>query len=256
MITRKAAAALAAQYHVSHTAIEDHDLDEGAFDHTVTDPPYAKRTQDNIRHGKKGKRGHRGISAPTTLAFDPADAEKRRRWARTIARVTRRWALVFSDHESSVDWGLALELAGLVYIRSAIWVRTWDVEIGPERPTQSGAPQFTGDRPGSGHEVIVCAHHPDRRLKWRGRGQHGVYTSPVMRGEDRVHDNQKPLALIDEILRDFCDPGESVFDPFCGAGTVSVAGKNLGVGVVAGDFDGKWADYTRRRVAAAKTSTR
>lgn len=231
-----------------HAALEDVLVDEGAFDHVFWDPPYDKRTQDNTRRGKETKHG---ISAPMPLGFDPATSEKRQRWAAWAARACRRWALVFSDHESSMDWADALERAGMVYVRSMIWVRTGDADLTHERPTQSGAPQLTGDRPAAGHEVIVVAHH-GRRMRWNGHGKQGVYTAGVERGEVRVHQAQKPIRLITEIMRDFMDPGETVVDSFCGSGTALVAAKHLGLGAVGLDRDAKWADYAQRRVDAAR----
>jgi site-specific DNA-methyltransferase (adenine-specific) len=232
-------------------AIEDVQVDEGAFDHVFWDPPYDKRTQDNTRRGKETKHG---ISAPMPLGFDPATTEKRLRWAAWAARACRRWALVFSDHESSMDWATALEAAGMVYVRSMIWVKTGDAELTHERPRQSATPQMTGDRPSSGHEVIVVAHHRGRRMRWNGGGKHGVYTAGVVRGEHRVHEAQKPLELIKEITRDFMTPGETVVDAFCGSGTLLAAAKHLRMGAVGLDLAKKWADYAQRRVDAAQAT--
>jgi len=39
---------------------------------------------------------------------------------------------------------------------------------------------------------------------------------------------QKPLALAERAIRVFTNPGDLVFDPFCGSGTTGVAAKKLG----------------------------
>ena len=251
-LTRAAAAKAAAGYETYCSAIEDVTTDDGAFDHVVTDPPYGRRTQDNIRRGRQRKSA---ISAPVTLDFAPADTERRLRWARTIARAARRWALVFSDHEGSVEWGRALELAGMEYVRCMPWVRTGDIELTSQRPRKSGAPQFTGDRPGTAHEVIVVAHRRGVRKRWNGGGKQGIYTHAVVPPSQRVHPNQKPVGLLEAILRDFCDLGETVGDFFCGAGTMPVAAAHLGIGAVGMDLTQRWADFTRRRVLGARASS-
>lgn len=251
-LTTKTAVRDARAFAVHRSLLEDFTADESAFDCTITDPPYDKRTQDNTRRGRQTKKA---ISEAMPLGFDPATVERRARWAQRIAHVTRRWAAVFSDHEGSMDWANALERAGMIYIRCAIWVRTGDLEIGPEKPTHSGAPQFTGDRPAAGHEVIVLAHSRGVRMRWNGKGKSGVYTSPVVRGDIRIHPAQKPLTLMTDIVRDFCSPGENVFDPFCGSGTTLVACKGLGVGCVGLDRDPKFAAYAARRAAAAAGPT-
>lgn len=223
-----------------------------AFDHTVTDPPYANRTQDNTRRGRQSKKS---ISEAMPLGFDPATTEKRARWARAIAHNTRRFALVFSDHESSMDWATHLEAAGMEYIRAALWIRTGDIELTADRPRHSGTPQFTGDRPAAGHEVIVIAHQRKAngglRMRWNGRGKAAIYTAPIVPHGERLHTTQKPLALMHDILRDFVRPGERVFDPFCGSGTTLVAAKNLGMPCLGIELDPKFADLAARRAVGA-----
>ena len=251
-LTRTEARTAAMEYQTFHVTIEDILGDPGAFDHTVTDPPYSLRTQENIRRGRQ--RGAQ-ISAPVTLDFAPADTERRQRWARTIARLTRRWALVFSDHEGSVEWGKALELAGMEYIRCMPWVRTGDVVLTSQRPRKSGTPQFTGDRPATAHEVIVVAHSRRCRKRWNGGGKQGVYTHAVVPPSQRVHDNEKPVGLLEAIIRDFCDPGETIFDPFCGSGAALVAAKHLRLCAAGADMSARWAQFSRRRVLAAAAGT-
>ena len=55
--------------------------------------------------------------------------------ATQYGRLTKRWALVFSDTESAHLWREAMERAGLQYVRTCFWHKL------------AGAPQFTGDRP-------------------------------------------------------------------------------------------------------------
>lgn len=251
--TRDGAQTAAAEYRTFRVTIEDILGDQGAFDHTVTDPPYSIRTQARIRRGRQ--RGSQ-ISAPVTLDFPAADTERRQRWARTIARLTQRWALVFSDHEGSVEWAKALELAGMEYVRCMPWVRTGDLVLTSQQPTKSGTPQFTGDRPATAHEVIVVAHSRRCRKRWNGGGKQGLYTHAVVPPSQRVHDNEKPVGLLEAIIRDFCDPGETILDPFCGSGATLVAAKHRGLWAVGADMSDRWATFSRRRVLAASAGAR
>jgi len=41
------------------------------------------------------------------------------------------------------------------------------------------------------------------------------------------HAAQKPVALFEELLRRSCRPGDTVFDPFCGSGTIFAAAHEL-----------------------------
>jgi len=231
-------------------AIEDVDIEEGIADHVFGDPPYDKRTQANIRRGKESKST---ICVTAEPRFAAATSDTRTRWARWMATATRRWVGVFSDHESSMGWASALEAAGMgmVYVRPALWIRTGDDLIETVKPRKSGAPQFTGDRPATGHEVIVLAHK-GRKMRWNGGGKSAVYVHPVVRGLERVHETQKPVGLMRDILRDFANPGETIADPFTGSGTTQVAAKLLGMQSIGIELNPKHAEYARRRIAAAR----
>ena len=225
----------------------DFDLLDQKVDHVVCDPPYAEQTQSNTRSGKETSHG---ISRPMDLDFAHATSAKRVMWASWMAMYVRRWSIVFSDQESTDDWRRALEGAGLEYIRCALWVRTGDVELTANRPRHSGAPQFTGTEPAQGHECIILAHRPGRR-SWNCGGLAAIYTAPVVPAAERLHKAQKPLRLMQDIIEDFTNPGDTIVDPFAGVGTTIVAAKSLGRPAFGFELSAKYADLARRRVAAS-----
>ena len=47
-------------------------------------------------------------------------------------------------------------------------------------------------------------------------------------GEERIHEAQKPLALIETLIKLTTRPGQVVLDPFMGSGTTAVAARDLG----------------------------
>lgn len=248
-LTRSVVGEIGGRFTTFASAIESVDVAEGAFDHVITDPPYDDEVDKNARRGKKTDVS---LSEPMALGFDPATSEKRARWARWIAIATRRWAAVFSDHESSMDWATHLVAAGLVYVKCALWIRTGALELGVEKPPHNGAPQFTGDRPAQQHEVIVLAHK-GRKMRWNGGGYGAVYCCPVVPVAQRLHKTQKPTQLLTDILRDFCDAGDRIVDPFAGVGTTLVAAKQLGMaGAVGIELSDKYASLATRRAAAAQ----
>jgi site-specific DNA-methyltransferase (adenine-specific) len=62
------------------------------------------------------------------------------------------------------------------------------------------------------------------------------------------HPTQKPLALLDRIVRAGSSPGELVIDPFNGSGTTGVAALRAGRRYVGIDTDLEYIDLTRRRI--------
>lgn len=204
------------------------EMESTSVDHVITDPPYSANTHKKQRRGQtpnyteptRPNAVRAQFNRARVLGFEPLTPALMHASAEQFARIARRWVLVFSDHENSMKWAEALTCAGLEYVRAAIWIK------------RGATPQFTGDRPAQGHEVIVIAHQTKdngkpMKKKWNGGGKHGVYTYPIVlnRGKKRVrlHTAQKPYALMEQLVLDFTSEGEVVLDPFCGSGTTLLA---------------------------------
>ena len=138
-------------------------LPDRAFDHVITDPPYEAEAH-TLQRRLKGtrvagdgknwdKRGGQTFQAP--VEFDPMTPQSRADSGAQIARLAKRWAIVFCQSEAAMLWRAALE--PLVYKRTCVWVKP------------DGMPQLTGDRPGMGYESMVCCHTQGRSA-WNGGG--------------------------------------------------------------------------------------
>lgn len=44
----------------------------------------------------------------------------------------------------------------------------------------------------------------------------------------KIHPNQKPVRLLEQLIQTFTDPGDVVIDPCCGSGSTLRAARNLG----------------------------
>lgn len=75
-----------------------------------------------------------------------------------------------------------------------------------------------------------------------------------MAAERTGYPTQKPLALLDLLIRACCPPGGLVFDPCCGSGTTLVAAIASGRQAVGGDLNPDAVALTRRRLAAVSAS--
>ena len=69
------------------------------------------------------------------------------------------------------------------------------------------------------------------------------------RRENTGWSTQKPLALLERIIKASSNPGDIVFDPFCGCGTALVAAEQLGRRWVGADDDANAIDVIRERIA-------
>ena len=125
-------------------------LPDFSVDVTLTDPPYEAEVHTEGRRIRAGSfaaegSGQREIITKA-IEYDPITEQLRREVARQIARVTRRWILVYCQVEAAHLWRAALEAGGAEYVRTGSWHKT------------DAQPQYSGDRPGQGWEAVVICH--------------------------------------------------------------------------------------------------
>lgn len=220
---------------------------DGAFDHAIQDPPYSPHVHAKSRGGAERTAAKRHCIREHEFGFEPLDHATRRAVSIHLSRLVRRWSLTFTDLESVHLWRRGLEAVGLEPVRVALWIK------------EACTPQFTGDRPAVAAEGIVIAHRPGRK-RWSGGGKRGLYSHAIVgRGahnsgpdgkNERVHTAQKPIALMEELVRDFTDPGETVLDPFAGSGTTGVACLRLGRRFIGIEKDPKYFELACERLRA------
>ena len=68
---------------------------------------------------------------------------------------------------------------------------------------------------------------------------------------ERLHEVEKPLPLMDELIQRFCLPGHVVLDPFAGSGTTIVAALKWGCNPIGFENDIKRYNVALTRIAAA-----
>lgn len=247
----------------------------------IMDPPYSEYTHSKSRAGARkiplrsgnGKLSRAAISRAASFGFPSLGGDLRRFIAKQCARLASRAVLQFSDTESDWLWRMSLVAAGLEYVRTGFWRKV------------GGSPQFTGDRPAVAVEAITICHRPGKK-RWNGGGKHGwwetapedeaddldafaryggdlVYEAQIVLNrpgghEPRVHTTQKPRKLIQELVEDFSDPGELIYDWTAGFGTLAIAALRAAGGprrVVLVELDERWCEAAAKRIDAEIAGT-
>ena len=94
-------------------------LPDASVDVVITDPPYEAEAHTAQR--MVARAGGRLECEPIT--FPPITEEQRTESARQMARLARRWILVFCQVEGAMKWRAALEAGGAVYKRTCQWIK-------------------------------------------------------------------------------------------------------------------------------------
>ncbi len=224
-----------------------------AVDHVITDPPYARDVYQrlgmpNTKVGS-GTPGRLGIG---NHQYSSASIEKLAVGsigfidemldgvALDIERLTKRWALVFSDAESIHRWRAQLEAAGMRYVRTGAWVKP------------DPMPQFSGDRPSVGFEPCTIVHSQGP-MRWNGGGLPAVWTYNIAKGDARPdHPCPKPLPLMMRLVEQFTDRNETILDPCAGSATTLVAAKTLGRKAIGIELEEGWCEDAARRLESTE----
>lgn len=129
---------------------------------------------------------------------------------------------------------------------------------------RSGRPYFSLD----GKRSLTGDEWATYRAKFQcSHGITNVWNEPAVRGTERfkdeyrcIHGNQKPLKLLDRIIRASSEPGDAIWDPFAGLGSVGVAAAQAGRSYYGAEILPNYHRLAYRRVCdacapAAKTRT-
>ena len=82
-----------------------------------------------------------------------------------------------------------------------------------------------------------------------GKQMRNVWDFPVTPRSERLgHPTQKPLALVERLVRLFTREGDVVLDPFLGSGTTAVAALGWGRGCLGVEKEAAYVEMSRRRL--------
>lgn len=80
----------------------------------------------------------------------------------------------------------------------------------------------------------------------------GIYEYPICHDKGRFHPTQKPLALIEDIIRKHSNEGDIVVDCFAGSATTAVACKNLNRNFIGCELNEEYYRKSMERIGEIK----
>lgn len=194
-----------------------------SFDLIFADPPYFLSSGGITCHAGKM------VSVNKGKWDEPRSVEENHRfnlnWLEECQRLLKINGTIWVSGTSHIihSIGFAMQVLGFKILNDIIWYKT-------NAPPNLSCRYFTHST-----ETVLWAaknkksrhtfHYKDMKAENGGKQMRNVWeiTAPGKK-EKRFgkHPTQKPVALLDRIIRASSTPGDLVLDPFCGSGTTGV----------------------------------
>ena len=233
------------------------ELPSESFDFCFADPPYFMQVEE----GKKLYRVEGGEfdgCDDDWDKFDSMDGYKKftREWLAEVRRLLKKdgAVCVISGMQSIFEIGSILRELGYWVINDIIWEKS--------NPT----PNFGGTRLNNSHETLIWAckskkskfHFNYKTGKYLNGGKQmgSIWTFPVCSGNERLkddndeklHNTQKPEALLYRVIALFTNLDDLVLDPFGGTMTTGAVAKKMGRRYTMIERDENYIKYGQRRL--------
>lgn len=219
-------------------------LEDGSIDAIVTDPPYCAGA---ISEARRTRGSGQGLRSETLRRFGWFTGDNMgtaglawilRSLAVQATRVVKNTGsmIVFCDWRMLAALQPAIESAGLRYQGLIVWDKG-SMGLGNGFRCQ--------------HELAM--HFTFGSPEYHAADVPNVITVRRPSKVDRLHQAEKPLELMVDLVRVVSPPGGRVLDPFAGSGSTVEACIKSGRGCVAVERDPEHVATIRRRVAEART---
>lgn len=125
--------------------------------------------------------------------------------------------------------------AGFKMIRLIIWEKTNPVPLNSHNNYLSNS-----------REVAILGVKGGKPT-FNSKYDNGVYHFPIHR-EKRIHPTQKPLQLMETLIKKHSKTNDLVIDPFLGSGSTAVASLKLKRRFIGGDKDRSYVEKAKKRI--------
>lgn len=205
--------------------------------HIISDPPYEQTLHDS-KNSKKALRIDGGNEL-SGLDFQGIDTI-RQQVIDLSYPICEGWFIVFCTVEGVARWADVINPSPMKYKRACIWVKP------------DATPQMNGQCPAQGAECFVTAWAGQGHSKWNGGGKRGVYTHCTNQPDRTgLHPTEKAIPLMNEIIKDFTNQGDTVLDMFMGSGSTLVSCAKMGRKAIGIELNQKYFDLACKRVEEA-----
>ena len=218
-------------------------LDAGCVDALVSDPPYCSGgfTETQKRQAKGQGLRSETLRDAGWFEGDSMTSAGLSFLLRSIAFETIRLLKGGGSMLFFTDWRMvphlvpSIESAGLRYQNLVIWAKPF-AGLGRGFRAQ--------------HEVIM--HFTAGKADFHDASMGNVIESRRIGSEEREHQTQKPVPLLQQLIKVVCPLGGTVLDPFGGSGSTAVAAEGIGRHAICIERDKQHCATAEKRLASVQ----
>ena len=228
------------------------EMEEESVDVIFADPPYFLSNDGiscrsgamvSVNKGNWDKMQYSGYDDKHSFNRD---------WIRSCKRVLRKNGTIWisGSYHNIYSIGMALEQEGFKILNNITWQKT------------NPAPNLACRCFTHSTETVLWAKKNDKGVSHYfnyqlmkedngGKQMKDVWTGSVTKPSEKIegkHPTQKPLYLLERIIRASTKEGELILDPFCGSSTTGVAAKRLGRMFIGIDQEKEYLNLSVRRL--------
>ena len=228
------------------------EMEEESVDVIFADPPYflsndgiscSSGAMVSVNKGNWDKMQYSGYDDKHSFNRD---------WIRSCKRVLRKNGTIWisGSYHNIYSIGMALEQEGFKILNNITWQKT------------NPAPNLACRCFTHSTETVLWAKKNDEGVSHYfnyqlmkedngGKQMKDVWTGSVTKPSEKIegkHPTQKPLYLLERIIRASTKEGELILDPFCGSSTTGVAAKRLGRMFIGIDQEEEYLNLSVRRL--------
>lgn len=205
-------------------------LPSGSVDCVLTDPPYGVGSQVSARRSPEER-------FKEIANVDILDAT----WLPQAYRAMKATSAlyVFAKWVNVGEWKNEIVRAGFTVRNCIIWDKKGH---GTGDLFGAYAPQY---------EMILFAVKDSHKL--RGTRPTDIIRYPKVQPQNLLHPYEKPVGLLEQLIRNSTDPGALIVDCFCGSGTTLLAANKNGRAYMGCDVALEYVELARQRLTLGYT---
>ncbi len=217
-------------------------LPSHSVDLILTDPPYnlGRYSIGNIKMSWR-KDFNNDVAEWDTTRFNPAD------WLDEFRRILKPTGNIFAFTSYNLlgQWHQAFDP-----VYDTFQFMVWHKTNPPPKLRRAG---FLNSC-----ELIICAWNKGHTWNFTNqKDMHNFIESPICMGRERiknpVHPTQKPIKVLNHLVRLATKPGDVIFDPFMGVGSTGVSALQLGRRFIGIELDPLYFQAASKRIEATTT---